>query len=61
MSYTYMGVQAEVEYRRGRLMDGARSARRARWLRRRHESGPSAGTREQVRDGTASRGYDLAA
>ena len=64
MSYTYEGIQAEVDYRRGELLSGARSARLGRpgrRLRRRAGGRHSADTRKLVRDGTGSRGYDLAA
>lgn len=60
MSYTYDGVRAEVEYRRGQLLAGARGVRASRRSRRRLTR-LDASTREQVRDGTDARGYDLAA
>ena len=65
MSYTYDGVLAEVEYRRDQLMTTAlptpRGGRLFRWHRAGSGQGASPATREQVRDGTAARGYDLAA
>jgi hypothetical protein len=67
MSYTYDGVRAEVEYRRGQMLAGADESRLVRRLRRsgrvgRHRStGPSSVRWEQVRDGTGPRNYDLAA
>jgi hypothetical protein len=60
MSYTFDGIKAEVEYRRGRLLGVASSARIARRLRRRHWSGPEYGDQE-AGDGTEWGGYDLAA
>ena len=58
MSYTFDGVKAEVEYRRSQLLATAGTSRR---VRRSHRRDASLATREQVRDGTSSRAYDLAA
>lgn len=61
MSFTFEGMQAELTYRRDQMLVAADRSRLARLLRRRPADEAGGRRWEQVRDGTDSRGYDLAA